>query len=148
VTNTATLYAELKPDLEALATPLFNFSKECLRARGNFVPHAQALTSDGEIVLVGASDGKDVTTADAILPILHDALREVAAKRALAAIGVSENVMITLPGDSSTSAIKVLFEHRRGLTVALYMPFDKKLFRGYVFGETFSILAKPEVNAW
>ena len=38
--------------------------------------------------------------------------------------------------------------HSLGLTVALYLPFEKKLFKGYVFGSTFSLAAAPEVNAW
>jgi hypothetical protein len=47
-----------------------------------------------------------------------------------------------------TKAIKVLVEHNRGLTVALYLPFKKKIFRGYTFGAMFTIPANPEVYAW
>jgi hypothetical protein len=61
---------------------------------------------------------------------------------------VAENVTVTLEGSASTQAIKVLFEHERGLTVALYLPFKKRFIRGFAFGETFSMLATPEVCAW
>ena len=64
------------------------------------------------------------------------------------AIAVAESVTITLPGKSATKAIKVLFEHRRGLTVALYVPYEKKLMRGLVYGNMISMLAKAEINAW
>ena len=75
-------------------------------------------------------------------------LRVQVAESDLRAIGVAENVSVTQEGQVATKAIKVLFEHRRGLTVALYLPFNKKLFRGYSFGTIFSVAAQPEVNAW
>ena len=41
--DTKVLYAELKPAIEAVAIPLFDFSKRRLRDRGNFLPHAAVL---------------------------------------------------------------------------------------------------------
>ena len=64
------------------------------------------------------------------------------------AVGVAEDVTVTPIGQPPTQAIKVLIEHSRGLTVALYLPFKKKFLRGIVFGETFSAPASPEVNPW
>ncbi len=61
---------------------------------------------------------------------------------------MAENVTITPQGKPSTQAVKVLFEHKRGLTTALYLPFNKRFLRGYSFGATFSVRASPEVNAW
>ena len=150
MTSTDALYAELKPDIHALATPLFDFSELCIRKRGNFLPHGAVLTEDGEVRLVtGAPDTKsDTCTSTDVLPVLHDGLRGEASSNSLLAIGIAENVTITLEGKRQTQAVKVLFEHKRGLTVALYLPFERKLFRGYSFGEVFSVAANPEVNPW
>jgi hypothetical protein len=134
--------------MEAIAFPLFEFSKKCLKDRGNFLPHAAVLTAEGRIELVGAQGTRDITNAKEILPILHDGLRSMAKSNPLDAIGVAENVTITPPGQSPTKAIKVLFEHRRGLVVALYLPFEKKFLKGLVYGTTISTLAKPEIAAW
>jgi hypothetical protein len=144
------LYTELKPAIEAVANPLFDFSEQCLRKRGNFLPHGAVLPVDGEVVLVAAASdtGKDLTNSTEVLPVLHDGLRAQAKEKALVAVGVAENVTITPEGLPQTQAIKVLFEHKRGLVVALYLPFRKKFFRGYSFGEIFSVNAKAEVNAW
>ncbi len=79
---------------------------------------------------------------------MHDRLRKQARNMPLEAVGVAENVTITPQGERSTQAIKVLFEHKRGLTTALYLPFKKRVLRGYAFGATFSVRAAPEVNAW
>jgi hypothetical protein len=112
------------------------------------LPHAAFLTDEGEIRLVGAAAENDLTNSIEILPILHDGLRQQARELPLQAVGVAENVTVTFEGQRPTKAIKVLFEHRRGLTVALYLPFEKKLLRGYVMGSTISKLAAPEVNVW
>ena len=152
-TNMATtdlLYAELKPDIGAIANPLFDLSETLLRKRGNFLPHAAVLTEEGEIKHVGAAPdtSDDLTNSTEVLPLLHDGLRQQAREQSIKAIGVAENVTVTLEGQRPTKAIKVLFEHKRGLTVALYLPFEKKLLRGYVVGSPFSLPAKAEVNAW
>jgi hypothetical protein len=142
------LYAELKPDIAAVADQLFDLSEALLRDQGNFLPHAAVLTDEGDIRLVGAAGENDLTNSVEVLPILHEGLRRQARELLLRAIGVAENVSVTFEGQRSTKAIKVLFESKRGLTVALYLPFEKKLLRGYVMGSTISKLAAPEVNAW
>ena len=144
------LYSELKPEIELIANPLFEFSEQCLRKRGNFLPHGAVLTAEGQVELVAAapSTGNDYTNSTEILPVLHGGLRAQAKERNLVAIGVAENVTVTREGQLPTDAIKVLFEHKRGLVVALYLPFRKKFLRGYSFGEVFSVQAEGEVNAW
>jgi hypothetical protein len=133
------LYSELKPDIQAVASPLFDFSEKCLLQRDNFLPHAVVLTDDGEIKYVGAAPdtNSDYTNSTEILPILHQGLRQQAKEGAVRAIGVAENVIITPEGQKTTNAIKVLFEHKRGLTVAMYLPFAKKTLEDYSFGSIF-----------
>jgi hypothetical protein len=146
--DTKSLYAELKPAMEAIAIPLFDFSKQCLRDRGNFLPHAAVLTGAGKLALVAAQPERDLTNATEVLPLLQGSLRALVKEKGHSAVAIAENVNITIPGQSATDAIKVLFEHQRGLTVALYVPFSKNFLRGYVFGDMISMLAPPEVNAW
>lgn len=145
-----TLYAELKPDIGIIANQLFELSETFLRKNGNFLPHGAVLTDEGEVRLVAAAPRStdELTNSTEVLPLLHEGLRYQAKARDLRAIGVAENVTVTQEGQRPTEAIKVLLEHRRGLTVALYLPFRKKLFRGCVMGSPFSILASPEVHPW
>ena len=144
------LYAELKDDVAAVANPLFDLSEKLLRGNGNFLPHGFVLNDEGKDTMVGAveDDGSGMSTSTVTLPLLHQGIRnQVEAGRARA-IGVAENVTVTPQGGSATRAIKVLFEHREGLCVALYLPFKKKLFGGYQMGAAFTVPAEPEVNAW
>ena len=142
------LYSELKPDIGAIASALFDLSETFLRKQGNFLPHAAVLADDGQVQLVAAAPPNDITNSTEVLPLLHDGLRGLARSNSLRAIGVAENVTVTLQGQRPTKAIKVLCEHRRGLTVAVYLPFEKKLLRGYQVGSPITLQAAPEVNPW
>ncbi len=148
MTTSESLYAELKPEIGVIADHLFSVSEQLLKKHGNFLPHAAVLTEEGKVKIVAAAPPNDRTNSTEVLPLLHDGLRQQANDIALKAIGIAENVTVTLEGQRPTQAIKVLFEHKRGLTVALYLPFEKKLFRGYVLGSPFSLQADPEVRAW
>lgn len=144
------LYFQVKPDIGAIVEPLFDLSEAFIRKRGSFLPHGAVLSEDAKIELVAAGppSGNDYTNATEVLPVLHDALRFRAKQASVRALGVAEDVTVTLADNRPTRAIKVLFEHTNGLTVALYLPFEKKLLRGYEFGAAFTVPAKPEVNAW
>lgn len=143
------LYSELKPDIEAVASALFDMSAFLLEKNDNFLPHGAVLTMDGEVKFVAAAlDAKDdYADSTEILPVLHDGLRSQVGEGSIRAVGVSENVTITPSEQQTTKAIKVLFEHERGLTIALYLPFEK-LVSGYEFGDTFSVSAQPEISPW
>jgi hypothetical protein len=101
------------------------------------------------VPIVTVAPENETTNSTEVLPLLHEGLRASAQeKNDLVAIGVAENVTVTPDGQPSTEAIKVLLEHKRGLVVALYLPFKKKILRGYSFGQAFTVAASGEVNAW
>jgi hypothetical protein len=142
------LYSELKPDIVALATLLFEISEKFVANRGHFLPHGGALKENGEVMLVAGAPPSDWTTATEVLPLVHDGLRASVRECPCTAVAVAESVTVTPTGQRPTTAIKVLFEHRRGLCVAMYLPFKKKVFGGYSFGQPFTVPAKPEVRPW
>jgi len=144
------LYNELKTEISLVANVLFDLSETTLRKRNGFLPHAAVLTDSGEVILHTALPGQstDESTSADVLSLLHDGLRQKAREMSLQAIGVAENVTVTLEDQSSVKAIKVLFEHKRGLSIALYLPYKKKLLHGYVMGSSFALPVTPEVNAW
>ncbi len=144
------LFAELQPHIEALAEPLFGASETFVRKRGEFLPHGAVLDSAGDVhlVMAGHDDPAAPVSAPEILPRLHDALRQSAQEHEVDAVAVCEDVTITPSGEKPTKAVKVLIEHRRGLTLALYLPWKKKMFGGPAFGEVMAVDAEPEVAPW
>jgi hypothetical protein len=144
------LYKQVKPDVETISDALFSFSEQCLQKSGNFLPHAAVLTKEGKVELVATAPNSKhgFTNSTQELPALHEGLRKRATIKSIKAVGIAENVTITPDGQPTTQAIKVLIEHECGLTIALYLPFCKRFLRGYLFGEIFSVPAKPEVKIW
>jgi hypothetical protein len=150
MTKIQDLYADIKPDLGAIADPLIELSGRFLRERGNFLPHAAVLTQEGKVTLVGAMCNTAGGIADSgyIKPLLRDGLRTMASETRLKAVGVAEGVTVNQSGGEPVRAIKVLLEHREGVNVAFYMPFTHEDSGAYVFGKTFSVPANSEINVW
>lgn len=145
----AEIYQAVKPDLGALAGPLFTQSEKLLRERGDFLPHAAVLTDDGKVTMMGAMSGSPGAFANSwhIMPMIHEGLRSLARERMLTALGVAERVD-AIPGAGSGHAVKVLLEHREGLAIAFYMPFTREDSGVYSFGKMTTFFTEAEVNAW
>jgi hypothetical protein len=150
VTDEQDLYGEVKPEVRALAEPLFELSEKALRERGSFLPHAAMLTAEGRIRVIGAMcntpDG--VANSTHILPLLRQGLRTMVQEHPATAVGYAEDVTMTPDGCAPTQAIKLHLEHSRGLTITLYLPFAKDTSGEITFGVTVSRFAPPEINAW
>jgi hypothetical protein len=144
------LYAAVKPELAALAGPLFERSEKLLRERGHFLPHAAVLSVEGKVALIGAmcSSTNGVANAEHILPMLYNGLRDMAHERGLLAMAVAEDVTVSLEDGTPTRAIKVHVEHSQGLTLAFFLPYLEEGPGEYAFGTSFSSFETPEINAW
>jgi hypothetical protein len=151
MSNDTSLYIELKGDIESLALPLFDASETFIGKRGAFLPHGAILTNSTQVQVVNFAP-EDFETrkvnAEEILPGLHEALRKEAKSEGVIAVGVAEDVTITLDSGERTRAIKVRFEHKKGLTVALYLPWKRKLFGGIQIGDPITIDVQPEILPW
>lgn len=148
MTDQDSLYRELKSDVEKLAIALFDVSQVFVRQRGAFLPHGALLVNDDvRMVMAAADTDRDQVSATEVLPNLHFALSLEALQNGATALAVCEDVRITTEGNAERRAIKVLVEHQRGLCVAVYMPFHRRLLR-YRFDDAFATSASPEVRVW
>lgn len=121
-----------------------------LRRSGGFLPHGAVLETGGDVQLIAACSGDPdaITTPADELPFLHESLRDVARDPGVVALAVCEDVTITLSGERPTKAVKVLVEHRRGLSVAYYLPWRKKWYGRIALGDVITMDAAPEVRPW
>jgi hypothetical protein len=142
------LYAAVKADLAALATPLMEFGEQQVRKHGAFLPFGALLHGSGEVVLQAASDGQDVTTSEALLPLLVEGLALSARAESPRAVALAEWVKISDEAGTSTDAIKVLVHHADGIAVTFYVPASKKILRGWSFGETIVKRGDAIVPEW
>ena len=149
MTSVAALYDELKAEVVALADPLFEHCRQGLRARGAFLPHAAVLNAEGRITLMGAMTGSKDGFANGaqVLAMLHGGLRQLSREKVLVAVAVAQNYS-GVRANQPMQAIRVLFEHERGLAVALFLPFHKDQMGVYAFGESFVVPAAAELKLW
>lgn len=147
--NVAELYAELKADVVTVADPLFEHCRQGLRARGAFLPHAAVLNAEGRVTLMGAMTGSKDGFANSgqVLAMLHDGIRQLSREKVLVAVAVAENYAGTR-ANQPMQAIKVTFEHERGLAVSMFLPFQKTEYGVYHFGESFVVPVAPALRLW
>jgi hypothetical protein len=144
--DTDALYRELKGDLQTAAEPLFELACGQVEKRGAFLPFGSKLSTEGEVTLVAAAPEEDSTTSDVVYPLMIAALRESA--QTSHAVALAEWVKITLAGGKQTDAVKVHAQHKRGLSVAFYVPATKKFLRSWQFGEMMVTPADPLLDSW
>ena len=143
------LFASIRPDLVALVGPLAERSEKLLCERGDFLPHAAALTDEGKVAMLGAmcSTPQGFANAWHIMPMLYDGLRAMANEKELRAVAIAECVE-EIPGIEKTRAIKVHVEHQRAYTIEFFLPFSQDSAGQYVFGRTLSVQAEPDIKVW
>jgi hypothetical protein len=148
MSDLATLYAEVKGDVVALADPLFEQSRKSLQLRDDFLPSAAVMSADGRVVVLGAMTGTKggAATAEQVLAMLQSGIRQMSRERVLTAIAISQLVFVTRANEP-VQAIRVLVEHERGLAVAMNQPFWK-IDGEYSYGEAFVTPAAPPLNLW
>ena len=146
MSDSDSLYRELNGDLQTVAELLFDLACQQVKKRGAFLPVGAKLSADGETVLVAAAPDEDVTSSDVVLPLLVEALRKSAL--AAEAVALCEWVKIEVEGGKPRDAVKVHAQHKRGLSVAFYLPATKSLFRGWQFGDMMVLPAEPFIESW
>lgn len=134
-------FEQIKP----LAEAMFGISIELVTRNGNFLPHGGALSMTHSVSYIAGMPDNEITNSTEVLPLVHEALRQETAKFTIRAVAVSENVFI---GKNRTPAIKVLIEHRDGLTIAMYQPFRKRFLRSPVFDDVQVISTEAEIGGW
>ena len=146
MSDAGSLYRELKGDLQTVAEPLFEHACQQVKKRGTFLPVGARLSANGEVSLVAAVPEEEVTSSDVVLPLLVAALQQSAV--AYEAVALCEWVKIKLDGGRFRDAVKVHAHHKRGLSVAFYLPATKSLFGGWQFGDMISKPAEGLIESW
>ena len=149
MTAFATLYREVKDELQAISGPLMDFAAEQVTKHGGFLPFGATLTTTGAIALQAAAPEEEPTTSEVVLPLLVTGLvTSVKADEAISAVAACEWVKIGLEGGALNDAIKVQVHHRRGIAVAFYLSAKKRLLRGWEFGDVIAKPADALIDGW
>ena len=122
------------------------FAKLMLDRYGEFLPFGAAITATGEIIHVGADTGEDTGESRPVLDLLIEGLRAKARSESYMAAAACVNVAAVDPrSGKKADAAQVIFEHCSGEALDVFVPYRKKMFRGYEFEKPFAGPAEPRI---
>ena len=124
------------PDLDELLTSLLPFAREMLAKRGEFFPFGACMKSDGTIEMVAAQTDSDQPPSQQLIDLIAETLRAKASAGEIRAAGICYDVRIRPSGASAPmDAICASLDHSVAEAVDVFLPYEKKRFRGPKYSE-------------
>jgi hypothetical protein len=123
------------PDLDRLLDFLIPFAQKMLQKNGAFLPFAASIKVDGELNPLAYMPDTDSPNATELIEKHGEILRHLAATGEIQAGAICYDGRVSVGGAAKQDAITVLLEHTNEEAVTIYLPYKKRLLRGYEFGE-------------
>jgi hypothetical protein len=122
--------------MDSLLDALITFAQQTLEKYGEFYPFAAAITSGGELQMVGGETGDERPASQEVLDTLYAGLGDQARRGEIRASGVCFDVR--LRGADTDDAIQVSLEHSEGDPANVYLPYKRRRLRRLEYGELFA----------
>ena len=121
--------AQPKADCEVVMNFGLPLVEELLKRHGEFLPFGAAMRPNGEIVCLGAYDGREVPSLAGsfgeIIRSVKDVLIDGARRQEYMATALFYEVGFTLPSSSERrDAVAVSLNHRDGYSVVVLLPYS------------------------
>jgi hypothetical protein len=127
-----------KSECESLLGNALPFAEQMLSEHGEFYPYGQALSSDGKVVAVAASDGSEHPPSRTIIDLLKRGFESGARDGTYKATALVYDVKVTLPTTGEKSdAIAVELDHIDEYSVVVFVPYSLEGGKP-IYGEMFA----------
>lgn len=122
---------QAQDDLDDLLNLVLPFAEQTISKYGEMFPFGAAVTTEGQVVMLGADPGSDEHPASQdVLAALYEGGRQMKADRRALAFAAD----VLLAGGSD--AVRVELEHREGTALVLVVPYTRSRFKKTVaFGQ-------------
>ncbi len=122
------------PDLDQLVDFCLGFAQSQLKKNGSFFPFAATVLEGGRIAPLAVHSGDDKPSADALIKELAEIIVGVTSRGEADAVAICYDGRVSIAGGGGRKkdSITVVLEHRNGESIAIYLPYSKKLF-GYKY---------------
>jgi Protein of unknown function (DUF2569) len=134
------------PDLNQLLDSfLLPLAERLLAERGEFLPFGGTMSQAGEVVAVGAADGKEPASSQNVVEVMTKALRLRTRNGQLRAVGICYDGRTVPPGQTEKcDAVCVGVEHQSGEAVNLILPYRRTGKGDVQYGEKFTTIRVPQ----
>ncbi len=128
-----------KEELDELMNDILPFAQKMLSEHGQFFPYGGAITSKGEIIHVGASDGDEHPPSQKLIDVLIESFQAKAKSGEYRATAIVFDVRVKPPlSEQKTDAVQINLDHADGLSVECFLPYQLKRKGEVVYGEMFA----------
>jgi hypothetical protein len=133
------------PDLDRLLGFCIPFAQDQLKKRNGFLPFAAVVHTDGDLNPLAIDEGGDPPPATEMIGNFRELLRSFVPRGGIEAAAICYDGRVTLPGKEKQDAITVALEHVNGEAAIIYLPYAKKMMRGYQYGEIIGATAEGTI---
>jgi hypothetical protein len=128
-----------KEELDELMNDILPFAQKMLSEHGEFFPYGGAITSKGEIIHIGASDGDEQPPSQKLIDVLIESFQAQAKAEAYRATAIVFDVRVKPPSsEHKTDAVQINLDHAGGVSVECFLPYVIKDKGKVVYGEMFA----------
>jgi hypothetical protein len=134
-------------DVDALLNYVLPQAQTLLKKNGEFYPLAAYIKPDGELTPFAICDGNEHPAPTQMIADLKSLLRDLAKQGEVRAVAICYDGRVKLPGKEKQDAITAFIEEQAGQSMTIYLPYSKKLLRGYQFDELTGVEADSQIFA-
>jgi len=129
-----------KEQLEKLLASVLPFAQMMLEKSGEFYPYGATMSAEGQITDVGGYTGDEHPKSVEVINLLTGGFKASATVGKIMACALVVDVRVIPPGQvEKTDAISVRLDHRDGMSVIMFYPYqigpDKKVLFGQPFAQ-------------
>ncbi len=134
-----------KEEVEDLMNELIPFAQKMLAEHGEFFPFGGVITSKGEIIHVGVSDGNEKPPSQKLIELMVEGFRAKAKTGEYRATAILFDVKVQIPeSKEKTDAIQANLDHIDGYSVEVFLPYKIEK-SGVTYGEMFAQKGKSDI---
>lgn len=128
-----------KDELNSLMNAVLPFARQMLAEHGEFLPYGGVITTQGEIVSIGASDGVEHSTSQKLIDIMTESFQVKAKAGEYRATAIVFDVRIIDPATGHKSdAIQMNLDHMENMSISVLLPYKIESKGSVTYGEMFT----------
>jgi hypothetical protein len=133
------------PDMDDLLSYCIPAAQDLLTNNGEFYPIAATKGKDGLLTPRAIYSGNEHPKSSEMIDEFVALFRNEGLREGLEAVAICYDGRVSVDGQTKKDAITIFLEHNNGECVTVYVPYSKKVFRGYSYEAIIASAAEPRV---
>ena len=128
-----------RDELDALMNSVLPFAQKMLSEHREFYPYGEALTTKGEVISIGSSDGDEHPPSQKLIDMMTESFQAKARSGEYRATAIVVDVKVTDPSTGKKAdAISIRLDHRDDMSLVVFLPYEIDSKGKVTYGELFA----------